>query len=149
MAYRFNPPPNWPIDDPQWSPPPGWQPDPSWGPAPEGWNFWVSAEDAPAAPSAAPEQAPAEQPAPAQEPAPVEDDATRLSAGDDAQPHDLVGVFAVEVAASGEGPDPEEEHPQHGQAADAKHPPPGRGLNGGQYFGIVIEAHLRPFRLWP
>lgn len=87
MAYRFNPPPNWPIDDPQWSPPPGWQPDPSWGPAPEGWNFWVSAEDAPAAPSAAPEQAPAEQPAPAQEPAPVEDDATRLSAGDDAQTH--------------------------------------------------------------
>src|SRR5699024_2147477 len=53
MAYRFNPPPNWPIDDPAWSPPPGWQPDPSWGPAPEGWNFWVHA-DAPAE-SAAPE----------------------------------------------------------------------------------------------
>src|SRR5690625_7878538 len=53
MAYRFNPPPNWPIDDPAWSAPPGWQPDPSWGPAPEGWNFWVHA-DAPAE-SAAPE----------------------------------------------------------------------------------------------
>ena len=49
MAYRFNPPPNWPIDDPSWTPPPGWQPDPSWGPAPEGWNFWIAAEDAPAA----------------------------------------------------------------------------------------------------
>lgn len=45
MAYRFNPPPNWPLDDPAWSPPPGWQPDPSWGPAPEGWNFWVVAEE--------------------------------------------------------------------------------------------------------
>lgn len=43
MAYRFNPPPNWPIDDQDWTPPPGWQPDPSWGPAPEGWNFWVDA----------------------------------------------------------------------------------------------------------
>ncbi|MGO3291920.1 MAG: hypothetical protein ACTIMB_04420 [Brachybacterium alimentarium] len=44
MAYRFNPPPNWPIDDANWSPPPGWQPDPSWGPAPEGWNFWVTSD---------------------------------------------------------------------------------------------------------
>ncbi|MGP9681304.1 hypothetical protein [Brachybacterium sp. AOP3-A1-3] len=44
MAYRFNPPPNWPIDDAAWSPPPGWQPDPSWGPAPEGWNFWIQDE---------------------------------------------------------------------------------------------------------
>lgn len=41
MAYRFNPPPNWPVEEPGWTPPPGWQPDPSWGPAPEGWNFWV------------------------------------------------------------------------------------------------------------
>ncbi|MCT2294550.1 hypothetical protein M3F57_00115 [Brachybacterium muris] len=47
MAYRFNPPPNWPIEDPNWTPPPGWQPDPSWGPPPADWNFWV-ADDAPA-----------------------------------------------------------------------------------------------------
>lgn len=44
MAYRFNPPPNWPIEDPNWTPPPGWQPDPSWGPPPADWNFWVDAE---------------------------------------------------------------------------------------------------------
>ncbi|PWH05699.1 hypothetical protein DEO23_10830 [Brachybacterium endophyticum] len=56
MAYRFNPPPNWPIDEPGWTPPPGWQPDPSWGPAPEGWNFWVPEEEdeEPAAQSPAP-----------------------------------------------------------------------------------------------
>lgn len=48
MAYRFNPPPNWPIEDDNWTPPPGWQPDPSWGPAPEGWNFWVQEDAAPA-----------------------------------------------------------------------------------------------------
>ena len=47
MAYRFNPPPNWPIEDPNWTPPPGWQPDPSWGPPPAYWNFWV-ADDTPA-----------------------------------------------------------------------------------------------------
>ena len=47
MAYRFNPPPNWPIEDPNWTPPPGWQPDPSWGPPPADWNFWV-ADDTPA-----------------------------------------------------------------------------------------------------
>ncbi|MCT1997873.1 hypothetical protein M3C58_06640 [Brachybacterium muris] len=47
MAYRFNPPPNWPIEDPNWTPPPGWQPDPSWGPPPTDWNFWV-ADDTPA-----------------------------------------------------------------------------------------------------
>lgn len=44
MAYRFNPPPNWPVNEPGWTPPAGWQPDPSWGPAPEGWEFWVSDE---------------------------------------------------------------------------------------------------------
>ena len=79
MAYRFNPPPNWPIEDSNWSPPPGWQPDPSWGPAPEGWNFWVADDQPPAAP--APEaQAPAEEHAPAEEQAPAaaEDDATRV-----------------------------------------------------------------------
>ncbi|MGO1926035.1 MAG: hypothetical protein ACTH1T_10365, partial [Brachybacterium tyrofermentans] len=56
MAYRFNPPPNWQIDDASWSPPPGWQPDPSWGPAPEGWNFWIQEEDQ--APAAGPAQQP-------------------------------------------------------------------------------------------
>lgn len=44
MAYRFNPPPTWPIEDPNWTPPPGWQPDPSWGPPPADWNFWVDAD---------------------------------------------------------------------------------------------------------
>lgn len=48
MAYRFNPPPTWPIADASWTPPPGWQPDPSWGPAPEGWEFWIAEDDAPA-----------------------------------------------------------------------------------------------------
>ncbi|HIY24544.1 MAG TPA: hypothetical protein H9837_09625 [Candidatus Brachybacterium merdigallinarum] len=47
MAYRFNPPPNWQIEDPDWTPPPGWQPDPAWGPAPDGWNFWIPADEAP------------------------------------------------------------------------------------------------------
>src|SRR5699024_9798903 len=64
MAYRFNPPPNWPIEDSNWSPPPGWQPDPSWGPAPEGWNFWV-ADDQPSADPAPEAQAPAEEQVPA------------------------------------------------------------------------------------
>lgn len=49
MAYRFNPPPNWPVGEPGWTPPPGWQPDPSWGPAPEGWTFWTDEADAPQA----------------------------------------------------------------------------------------------------
>ena len=56
MAYRFNPPPNWPIDDANWSPPPGWQPDPSWGPAPEGWNFWIATDEVSAAQPAEPAQ---------------------------------------------------------------------------------------------
>lgn len=82
MAYRFNPPPNWPIDDASWSPPPGWQPDPSWGPAPEGWNFWVTQEQAPAA---QPEQS--EQPAQPEQPgapvAQIDDDATHVAGTDD------------------------------------------------------------------
>ncbi|WP_394216322.1 hypothetical protein [Brachybacterium vulturis] len=68
MAYRFNPPPNWPIEDAGWSPPPGWQPDPSWGPAPEGWNFWVAEEQPPAAPAQSDAQAAAD----------AEEDATRV-----------------------------------------------------------------------
>src|SRR5699024_9551860 len=76
MAYRFNPPPNWPIEDSNWSPPPGWQPDPSWGPAPAGWNFWV-ADDQPSADQAPEAQPPAEEQVPA-----GDDDATRVpSAG--------------------------------------------------------------------
>jgi len=46
MAFRFNPPPGWPIPQPGWAPPHGWQPDPSWPPPPPGWNLWV--DDAPA-----------------------------------------------------------------------------------------------------
>src|SRR5699024_8801863 len=76
---RFNPPPNWPIEDSNWSPPPGWQPDPSWGPAPEGGNFWV-ADDQPSADPAPEAQAPAEQQAPAEEQVPAgDDDATRVA----------------------------------------------------------------------
>ncbi|ASK64570.1 hypothetical protein CFK39_00470 [Brachybacterium avium] len=74
MAYRFNPPPNWPIEDASWSPPPGWQPDPAWGPAPEGWNFWIAQEQPPAAPPQPEGQAPAD----AQAQADAEDDATRV-----------------------------------------------------------------------
>lgn len=67
MAYRFNPPPNWPVDEPGWTPPPGWQPDPSWGPAPDGWNFWVEDAAEPSASAGQPAQdeasAPADSPA--------------------------------------------------------------------------------------
>ncbi len=44
MAYKFNPPPNWPPAPEDWTPPPGWQPDPAWGPAPDGWEFWVNTD---------------------------------------------------------------------------------------------------------
>ncbi|MDO5644886.1 MAG: hypothetical protein Q4G21_04235 [Dermabacter sp.] len=49
MAYRFNPPPNWPIQEPGWTPPEGWQPDPAWGPAPHDWNFWLDDDGSAAA----------------------------------------------------------------------------------------------------
>ena len=62
MAYRFNPPANWPAAPAGWVPPAGWQPDPAWGPVPEGWNLWV--DDA-AAPGPALVPAPAPAPAPA------------------------------------------------------------------------------------
>ncbi|WP_193104528.1 hypothetical protein [Brachybacterium sp. FME24] len=81
MAYRFNPPPNWPIDDPNWSPPPGWQPDSSWGPAPEGWNFWIEGDAPAAAESTAPEESAAPQ-------EPDADDGTRLVPTDPQQPSD-------------------------------------------------------------
>lgn len=45
MAFRYNPPPNWPQPPAGWTPPPGWQPDPAWGPAPEGWQVWVEDSD--------------------------------------------------------------------------------------------------------
>lgn len=48
MAYRFNPPPNWPKPPTGWTPPPGWQPDPSWPPPPGGWQLWIEILDQPA-----------------------------------------------------------------------------------------------------
>lgn len=69
MAYRFNPPPNWPITEPGWKPPAGWQPDPAWGPAPEGWEFWVDdSQSQPTQPS--PEAPEATVPQPGSSPAP-------------------------------------------------------------------------------
>ena len=126
MAYRFNPPPNWPIDDPSWTPPPGWQPDPSWGPAPEGWNFWISAEDAPSAPAqGAPESgqgAPqAGQDAPQDAPhGQVDDDATRLAAGgaDDSRTH--VAEQPEQPVTSDAGA--EQQAPAAEQAAPAAEP---------------------------
>ncbi|MGO1479844.1 MAG: hypothetical protein ACTHWF_01825 [Brachybacterium sp.] len=101
MAYRFNPPPNWPIDDANWSPPPGWQPDPSWGPAPEGWNFWVSAEQAPAA---QPEQ-PETPTAPA---ASADDDATHVASTDEqaGEPAPAEEPIAPEEPAAAAAPEP-------------------------------------------
>lgn len=43
MGSRFNPPPNWPLQE-GFSPPPGWRPEPTWGEPPFGWQLWV--EDA-------------------------------------------------------------------------------------------------------
>lgn len=98
MAYRFNPPPNWPIDEEGWTPPPGWQPDPAWGPAPEGWNFWV-ADEAP--------QAPTQQ---AGEDAHVQsgpdDEATRVAGAASAQDMSSEqGVAAEQGAAADQGAD--------------------------------------------
>ncbi|NJP16030.1 DUF4041 domain-containing protein [Streptomyces thermoviolaceus subsp. thermoviolaceus] len=47
-AYRFNPPPGWPVPPPGWVPPPDWRPDPSWPPMPAGWQLWVPVADSPA-----------------------------------------------------------------------------------------------------
>ncbi len=78
MAYRFNPPPNWPIEDANWTPPPGWQPDPAWGPAPDGWNFWVHDQEAPApaAPASDTDSAPLSDEPTAREPAPAAEPVT-------------------------------------------------------------------------
>jgi hypothetical protein len=118
MAYRFNPPPNWPIDDPSWTPPPGWQPDPSWGPAPEGWNFWIAAEDAPsptpidesaAAPSGEPAAASSDVPAAASSDAPAAEPVDAAAAGPVAQPSDEQQGAEHSGAAAG-GPDLEHTH---------------------------------------
>lgn len=113
MAYRFNPPPNWPIDDANWSPPPGWQPDPSWGPAPDGWNFWTASEQAPAP---QPEQAPV-QPA-----APLEDDATHVAASGERAPDAPAedADDATRLASTGE------QAPAAEQAASAPQAPTGQ-----------------------
>ncbi len=93
MAYRFNPPPNWPIDDAGWTPPPGWQPDPSWGPAPEGWNFWIDADEA-AAPTA-----------------PAEDEATHVAGAEPAVEDDATRVVSTDQQIGGEAPG--EAHGRH------------------------------------
>jgi membrane protease YdiL (CAAX protease family) len=46
----WRPAPGWPEAPPSWQPPPGWQPPPDWPAAPAGWQFWVPAQDKPAAP---------------------------------------------------------------------------------------------------
>ena len=113
MAYRFNPPPNWPIEDADWTPPPGWQPDPSWGPAPDGWNFWVQADEAPAVQEpTAQETAAQDHAAPeaaVQEPA-ADDDATRVAStgeqgsdqGSDVPAEPVVDDDATRVAHTGD-----------------------------------------------
>ncbi|WP_246094273.1 hypothetical protein [Streptomyces griseofuscus] len=40
-AYRFNPPPGWPVPPAGWTPPADWRPDPSWPAAPKGWQLWI------------------------------------------------------------------------------------------------------------
>lgn len=55
MAYRFNPPPNWPPPPPGWVPPSGWQPPPDWPVPPPGWPLWV--DDAAAAQRTGPRHA--------------------------------------------------------------------------------------------
>ncbi|MGY0020979.1 DUF4041 domain-containing protein [Streptomyces sp. YJ-C3] len=56
MAYRFNPPPTWPVPPQGWVPPAGWQPDPSW-PVPPGWQLWIP-EQAQATPAPVPAASP-------------------------------------------------------------------------------------------
>ncbi|MEV8546175.1 DUF4041 domain-containing protein [Streptomyces sp. NPDC051572] len=52
-AYRFNPPPGWPVPPPGWAPPPEWVPDPTWPTPPEGWQLWVPEGAAPGTVTAA------------------------------------------------------------------------------------------------
>ncbi|GAA1490598.1 hypothetical protein [Brachybacterium sacelli] len=146
MSYRFNPPPNWPIEDPDWSPPPGWQPDPSWGPAPEGWNFWIEADG------------------PAQPAEPVEDDATRVVSTGPAQPveessteqpprddsevraHEVSGP-GQESAAGGEPPSsieqaPEESGSGHEDETHVAGTGEGSTSETAEYQGPDLEAGL-------
>jgi len=41
MAYRFNPPPNWPAVPAGWTPPPDWQPPADWPAPPKFWQLWT------------------------------------------------------------------------------------------------------------
>ena len=120
MSYRFNPPPNWHIEETNWTPPPGWQPDPAWGPAPEGWNFWIEdTGDAPAA--AADEDLTHVQGTP-----PAEEPSAPATGGEQAAPaagtaasepvQDEPSVSAESDQASAE---PEELHDGTGAGADA------------------------------
>ena len=44
-AYRFNPPPGWPLPPPEWIPPTvPWDARPSLPPAPENWQWWIGPE---------------------------------------------------------------------------------------------------------
>ena len=43
---RFNSPPGWPTPPAGWTPPPDWNPDSSWPAPPDGWQLWVSDDDA-------------------------------------------------------------------------------------------------------
>jgi hypothetical protein len=49
MTMRFNSPPGWPVPPAGWIPPAGWVPPETWPPAPAGWQFWMPAEQSPAA----------------------------------------------------------------------------------------------------
>lgn len=57
MAFRFNPPPNWPVPPPGWTPQPGWMPLPEWPDPPPGWQLWVDDGGAARAQSAPPRSA--------------------------------------------------------------------------------------------
>ena len=48
MAYRFNPPPNWPPLPAGWTPGQGWQPPADWPTPPQSWQLWVPVEPIPA-----------------------------------------------------------------------------------------------------
>ncbi|WP_422117568.1 hypothetical protein [Brachybacterium sp. UNK5269] len=145
MAYRFNPPPNWPIDDAGWTPPPGWQPDPSWGPAPEGWNFWIDAETSGAADGA--EQA-----------EPAGDDATRVVStdqqlGGDAQGephgrHEAVPAAAEDMPAApafGESAPGADDDATHVAGTDPHDAPGAEAANGSataEYEGPDLQSDL-------
>jgi hypothetical protein len=45
MAWKFNPPPEWPPPPDGWVPPPGWTPPRSWPEPPFGWQLWIQQSD--------------------------------------------------------------------------------------------------------